>query len=108
MALAVTVTAEQLVDLAPAFGSGGGTLALLQGRALRPAGRVRGDFLARGLAEAMPQVPAAADLHRVRQCLAGGLAVDVGAENLCHLAGCSVGCPAGRLRERGMIFGLWG
>ena len=36
---------------------------------------MRGDFLPDGLAEAVPQVPAVADLHRVRQCLADGLAV---------------------------------
>ena len=36
---------------------------------------MRGDFLPYGFAEAVPQVPAVADLHRARQCLADRLAV---------------------------------
>jgi hypothetical protein len=36
---------------------------------------VRRNFLPHGLAEAMPQVPAVADLHRARQRLAGRLAI---------------------------------
>src|SRR5206468_12505299 len=69
------VAGTQFVDLLPALGGGGGPLALLQGRAPRPAGRVRRGFLPHGLAEAMPQVPAVADLHRAPQSLAGRPAV---------------------------------
>ena len=54
------VPGAQVADLLPALGGGGGALALLQGRALRPAGAVRGDFLPDGLAEAVPEVPAVA------------------------------------------------
>jgi hypothetical protein len=58
------ILGAQFVDLLPAFQGGLGPLAGLQGRALGPAGAVRGDFLPHGLAEAVPQVPAVADLHR--------------------------------------------
>ena len=69
------VPGAQVVDLLPALQGGLGPLALLQGRALRPAGGVRRDFLPDGLAEAVPQVPAVADLHRAGQRLADRLAV---------------------------------
>jgi hypothetical protein len=69
------VAGTQFVDLLPALQGGGGPRALLQRRAPRPAGTVRRDFLPHGLAEAVPQVPAFAGLHRVRQRLAGRLAI---------------------------------
>ena len=59
--------AAQVVDLLPALERGLGALALLERGALRPAGGVRRDFLRGGLAEAVPQVPAVAALHRVGQ-----------------------------------------
>jgi hypothetical protein len=43
-----------------------------------PSRAVRRDLLPDGLAEAVPQVPAAADLHRFRQGLPNGLAVGPG------------------------------
>jgi hypothetical protein len=69
------VPGPQFVDLLPALQSGGSAFTLLQGQALSPAGRVRRDFLADGLAEAMPRVPAVADLHRAGQRLADRLAI---------------------------------
>src|SRR5215467_16122551 len=69
------VPGAQFVDLLPALQGGGGALAFLQRRALRPAGAVRGNFLPDGLAQAVPQVPAVAHLHRRGQGLADGLAV---------------------------------
>ena len=58
------VLGAQFVDLLPALGGGGGAFAVLQRDALRPAGAVRRDLLPDGLAEAVPQVPAVADLDR--------------------------------------------
>ena len=63
------------MDLLPALQVGLGALAGLDRAGLGPAGRVRGDFLLGGLAEAVPQVPAVADLDRAGQRLADGLAV---------------------------------
>jgi hypothetical protein len=67
--------AGQVVDLLPAFEGGLGALAGLDRAGLGPAGGVRGDFLPDGLAEAVPQVPAVADLHRRGKRPADGLAV---------------------------------
>ena len=67
--------AEQVVDLLPAFQRRPGALAGLERACPGPAGRVRRDFLPDGLPEAVPQVPAVADLHRAGQGLANGLAV---------------------------------
>jgi hypothetical protein len=49
------VSGTQLVDLLPALGGSGGPLAVLQWDALGPAGAVRRDLLADGLAQAVPQ-----------------------------------------------------
>ena len=108
--------AEQVVDLLPALEGGLGALAGLDRAGLGPAGGVRRDFLPDGLAEAMPQVPAVADLDRRGQrpahCLAVGaravtahdldpgmapqpLLGDVGGA-----AGDDTGAPAGRSRRR--------
>src|SRR5260370_42068259 len=63
------------MDLLPALQGGGGPLAVLQRDALRPAGGMRRDLLPGGLAQAVPQVPAVADLDRRWQRLAYRLAV---------------------------------
>lgn len=66
----------QGVDLLPALAGGGGLSPLGRGRArFRPAGAVRGDLLADGLGEVVPQVPAVADLDRVGQGSADCLGV---------------------------------
>jgi hypothetical protein len=67
--------AEQVVDLLPALERRLGALSGLDWAGLGPAGGVRRDFLPDGLAEAVPQVPAVADLDRAGQCLVDGLAV---------------------------------
>jgi hypothetical protein len=69
------VPGTQLADLLPALQGGLGPLAGLERPGLRPAGGVRGDFLPRGLTEAVPKVPAVADLHRAGQYPADRLAV---------------------------------
>jgi len=69
------VLGAQVVDLLSALQGGGGSFALLQRDALRPAGRVCRDLLADGLAEAVPQVPAVADLDRRWQRLPDRFAV---------------------------------
>src|ERR1700758_2110358 len=73
------VLGAQFADLLPALGGGGGALAGLPGHALRPAGAVRRDLLPDGLAEAVPQVPAVAGLHRAGQRPADRLAIGPGA-----------------------------
>jgi len=56
--------AEQVVDLLPALQFRLCALAVLQRCRAGPAGGVRRDLLPDGLAEAVPQVPAVADLDR--------------------------------------------
>jgi hypothetical protein len=54
--------AEQVVDLLPVLWGRLGALSGLQRAGLGPAGAVRRDFLLDGLGQAVPQVPAVADL----------------------------------------------
>ncbi|GAA3294361.1 hypothetical protein GCM10020295_18680 [Streptomyces cinereospinus] len=66
----------QGVDLLPALTGGGGLSPLGRGRArFRPASAVHCDFLADGLGEVVPQVPAVADLDRVGQGSADRLGI---------------------------------
>ncbi|EFC79672.1 hypothetical protein FrEUN1fDRAFT_7209 [Parafrankia sp. EUN1f] len=96
---------EQVMDLLPAFPGGLGAGAL-GGRwaGFPPAGAVRGDLLADGLGEAMPQVPPVSDLLGGGQDAANAFGVGAGAVPADDLhAGMSaqpglqdVGAPAGQ------------
>ena len=66
------------MNLLPPLQGGLGPLALLPGRAHRPAGAVRRDLFPDGLAEPVPQVPAVTDLHRRRPGPPDGLAIGPG------------------------------
>lgn len=71
---------EQLVDLLPGFEGAGRALTLADRRSrLGPACAVCGDLLQDRLGEVVPDVPAVADLRRVRQGAADGLGVGAGA-----------------------------
>jgi hypothetical protein len=71
---------EQLVDLLPGFEGAGRALTLADRRSrLGPACAVCGDLLQDRLGEVVPDVPAVADVRRVRQGAADGLGVGAGA-----------------------------
>jgi hypothetical protein len=71
---------ELLVDLLPGFEGAGRALTLADRRSrLGPACAVCGDLLQDSLGEVVPDVPAVADVRRVRQGAADGLGVGAGA-----------------------------
>jgi hypothetical protein len=63
------------MDLVPAFTGGRRARPVLRRGDLGPTCAVRGDLLAGGLAQTVPQVPAVGDLDRVGQRAADGFGV---------------------------------